>query len=181
MLKKLTITLPLILTGCSASLIGTVSDYTGSDSARIRAKNYLPPLTLSTYKQVGGCYQEIESKTLTAGVNVLGIKSTSNKSIPGMTSRSSELEGLDVLEYTIKADQYMAVEFVEQTTNTQYNKSYAVRQSVFIPERGHDYDIYPTNSGVVIKDLTNSDGKVRDWGAMKECKYKIFLGKKDYD
>lgn len=164
--KVLVILTSLALTGCAANFGEPLTDYKGSDSARIRAKNYLPPLALIKYKQVGDCYQELDVKPLTASLNVLGFKSTSNKLIPGMTARSPELEGNDVMEHVIQADIPMAVAFNEQTGN-QYSKYTVMHSGVFIPERGHDYDVFSEGSRVIIKDLTS--GTTRDWGNMQKC------------
>ncbi|CNK52852.1 Uncharacterised protein [Yersinia mollaretii] len=170
------------ISGCSVSLTKSMEDYTGSDSARIRVKNYLPPLTLEVYEKSGQCFKLVSMNTLTAGVNVAGIKSTYNKKITGMRPPSPEMSGMDSLEYSIKANQHIRITYKEETFRSQYNQVIATRSKGFVPETGHDYDVYAVNSGVRVVDLTNSDGAPRYWGEdEKECQYKNgLLGQRNY-
>lgn len=71
------------VSGCSVNLTKSVDDYTGTDFSRIRVKNYLPPLTFEVYEKSGQCYKLVDAKSLTAGVNIIGIKSTYNKKTAG--------------------------------------------------------------------------------------------------
>lgn len=170
------------VSGCSVNLTKSVDDYAGADFARIRVKNYLPPLTLEVYEKAGQCYKLVDAKSLTAGVNVIGIKSTYNKKLPGMLPPSPEMQGMDAIEYKIKANQHVSITYKEETFRSQYNQTIATRSSSFIPEVGHDYDIYPVNSGVNIVDLTSSNHAPKSWGNEdKECNYKTgLLGGRNY-
>ncbi|CAI2459255.1 hypothetical protein BSQ98_23205 [Serratia liquefaciens] len=170
------------VSGCSVNLKKSVDDYTGTDFSRIRAKNYLPPLTFEVYEKSGQCYKLVDAKNLTAGVNIIGIKSTYNKKLPGMLPPSSEMQGRDAIEYKIKANQHIIITYKEETFRSQYNQVIETRSSSFIPEVGHDYDIYPVNSGVRIVDLTSSTHVPKSWGNEdKECSYKTgLLGGRNY-
>ncbi|WP_235895646.1 hypothetical protein [Yersinia alsatica] len=170
------------ISGCAVNMTKSLEDYTGSDSARIRVKNYLPPLTLEIYEKSGQCFKLVSTKSLTAGINLVGIKSTYNKKITGMRPPSPEMAGMDSLEYSIKSNQHIRITYKEETFRSQYNQIIATRWIGFVPETGHDYDIYAVNSGVKIVDLNNTDGIPRYWGKEdKECKYEDgFFGKKNY-
>lgn len=171
-----------VVSGCSVSLTKSVDDYAGADFARIRVKNYLPPLTLEVYEKSGQCYKLVDAKSLTAGVNVMGIKSTYNKKLPGMLPPSTEMQGMDAIEYKIKANQHVSITYKEETFRSQYTQIIATRSSNFIPEVGHDYDIYSSKSGVSVVDLTSSNHAPRSWGNEdKECNYKTgLLGGRNY-
>lgn len=171
-----------VVSGCSVSLTKSVDDYAGADFARIRVKNYLPPLTLEVYEKSGQCYKLVDAKSLTAGVNVMGIKSTYNKKLPGMLPPSTEMQGMDAIEYKIKANQHVSITYKEETFRSQYTQIIATRSSHFIPEVGHDYDIYSSNLGVSVVDLTSSNHAPRSWANEdKECNYKTgLLGGRNY-
>ncbi|KFB90105.1 hypothetical protein CR62_09035 [Serratia grimesii] len=183
LIKVLTVFLSVsVVSGCSVSLTKSVDDYAGADFARIRVKNYLPPLTLEVYEKSGQCYKLVDAKSLTAGVNVMGIKSTYNKKLPGMLPPSTEMQGMDAIEYKIKANQHVSITYKEETFRSQYTQIIATRSSNFIPEVGHDYDIYSSNSGVSVVDLTSSHHASKSWGNEdKECNYKTgLLGGRNY-
>ncbi|CAQ84850.1 MULTISPECIES: hypothetical protein [Photorhabdus] len=178
-MKKLILVISIsLLSGCAISLTKPMEDYSGTDSARIRVRNYLPPLTLETYEKSGECFKLVDLRTLTAGVNFIGIKSTYNKKIPGMTPPSLQMQGADALEYVIKANQHMRITSQEYTNRSP--SGYI--SSSFIPEVGHDYDIFPYDSSVIIKDLSSKNG-YRNWNDDdKECKYKTsLLGGRNYE
>ncbi|MNG81150.1 hypothetical protein [Serratia inhibens] len=184
LIKILAVTLSVgAVSGCSVSLTKSMEDYAGTDSARIRVKNYLPPLTLEVYEKSGECYKLADARTLTAGVNVIGIKSTYNKKLPGMLPPSPEMQGMDAIEYKIKANQHVSITYKEETFRSQYNQTIATRSSSFVPEVGHDYDIYPANAYVSIIDLTAGNHAPRYWGKEdKECSYKTgLLGGRNYE
>ncbi|ACZ78801.1 MULTISPECIES: hypothetical protein [Dickeya] len=183
-MRKFIAIIPVLFSvGCSISTTKSMSDYEGSDSSRIRVKNYLPPLTLEVHEKSNGCYKVIDARTLTAGVNFIGIKSTYNKRIPGMAPPSTAMQGMDSLEYVIKANQHIKITYQEETFRSQYTQIIATRSASFIPEVGHDYDIYPTNGGMAIKDITAANSQVRWWGWDEvECKYHLgWFGRKAYN
>ncbi|MGB8663303.1 MAG: hypothetical protein WCD24_00850, partial [Serratia inhibens] len=90
---------------------------------------------------------------------------------------------MDAIEYKIKADQHVSITYKEETFRSQYNQTFATRSSSFIPEVGHDYDIYSVNAGVNIIDLTAGNPAPRSWGKEdKECRYKTgLLGGRNYE
>ncbi|MCI4239593.1 hypothetical protein MRP00_21805, partial [Dickeya dianthicola] len=65
------------------------------------------------HEKSNGCYKVTDARTLTAGVNFIGIKSTYNKKIPGMTPPSTAMQGMDSLEYVIKANQHIKITYQE--------------------------------------------------------------------
>jgi hypothetical protein len=99
-----------------------------------------------------------------------------------MLPPSTEMKGMDAIEYKIKANQHVSITYKEETFRSQYNQIIATRSSNFIPEVGHDYDIYSSNSGVSVVDLTSSNHAPRSWGNEdKECNYKTgLLGGRNY-
>lgn len=166
-----------LLSGCSVSLTKSPEDYTGSDFSRIRAKNYIPPLTMNIYKKDGDCYKLSETLSLGPGFNIAGIKSTYNKKIPGMIPPSKELQGLDSLEYKIKANQKIELEYSAETFRSQYNQTITTYRYTFIPKEGHDYDLYTENYGqITVFDLTTNKIAEKGWGEDKECKGKKVFG-----
>lgn len=174
----------LLLSGCSVSLVKSPSDYNGSDFSRIRAKNYIPPFTMNIYKKDGSCYKLSETSSLGAGFNIIGIKSTYNKKIPGMTPPSKKMQGLDALEYIIKANQRVELEYRAETFRSQYSQTITTYRYAFIPKEGHDYDLYTDEYGqITVFDLTTNEIAEKGWGEDKECKAKrsFWTGKTIYD
>lgn len=157
------------LTACSVNIDKPPEDYTGSDASNIRAKNYLPPLTLVVYQKSGNCYKEVDSRSLGPGFNIVGIKSTFNKKIPGMLPPSEELKGLDALEYRIKANQRLMLTYTAEVFRSQYNQRYETYTFSFIPKEGHDYDLYPQKSSIGVFDLTTQQAVVDGWDGDKRC------------
>ncbi|WP_261154432.1 hypothetical protein [Serratia ficaria] len=167
--------IPLIMfiSGCSVSLNKSPEDYTGSDFARIRVKNYLPPLTMEIYKKDGECYKLSDTRSLGPGVNFIGIKSTNNKKISGMFPPSKDLQGMDALEYKIQANQRINITYRAETFRSQYNQTISTFSRQFVPEAGHDYDIWVGDYGAIqISDLTKSESAPDNWHGDKECKAK---------
>ncbi|WP_337239156.1 hypothetical protein [Proteus faecis] len=187
MSKKLIITIATsicLLSGCAVRLASSPEDYQGSDFSRIRAKNYAYPLTMNIYEKDGDCYKHTDTKSLGPGFNIFGIKSTYNKKIPGMLPASKEMQGLDALEYKIKANQRIELEYKAVTFRSQYTQTITTYRHRFIPKEGHDYDLYDNNLGIInIFDLTTNSFVNNGWGSDKECKGKVsyWTGKMNYD
>lgn len=173
-----------LLSGCAVRLASPPEDYQGSDFSRIRAKNYAYPLTMNIYEKDGNCYKQTDTKSLGPGFNIIGIKSTYNKKIPGMLPPSKEMQGLDALEYKIKANQRIELEYKAVTFRSQYTQTIKTYRHKFIPQEGHDYDSYDGDFGIItIFDLTTNSFVNHGWGDDQECKGKVsyWTGKMNYD
>lgn len=172
------------LSACSVSLSKAPEDYTGPDAAKIRAKNYLSTLALEVYEKSGDCYKKVDSRSLGPGFNIAGIKSTFNKRLPDMLPPSEELKDRDALEYRIKANQRLRVTLTKETFRNQSTTEYTTYKHDFIPKEGHDYDLYPLNSGygVGVFDLTTQKAVPDTWDGDKECEFEKswFTGGKNY-
>lgn len=170
------------LSACSVSLSKAPEDYTGPDASRIRAKNYIPPLSMEIYEKEGSCYKKVSDKSLGPGFNIVGIKSTFNKRLPDMLPPSEQLKGADALEYRLKANQRLKITYTRETFRSQYNQEYTTYTYNFIPREGHDYDLYPTNTGIGIIDLNTQQPVPNSWGDDKECEFEKnwFTGGKSY-
>lgn len=176
----------LLLSGCVISL-SPLSDYTGNDSAKIRIANNVDPLSLKFFKKVGSCLQEVDSKSLVTGVNILGVKSTKSKKVEGIKSspEGSPLIMVDVMEYSIQPEQYLQIGY-RTTSQSTYSQQVHSSYRSFIPKAGHSYEAYTLTGGyyiqpVMIMDIT--DGKntpAPEWN-ISECNYEVsMMGKKVY-
>lgn len=144
----------LLLVGCAISL-KMPNDYNGSDFSRIRVQNSIDVLSMSVYEKEGDCYKYIDTWSLGPGFNIIGIKSTANKKTPSMLPPSGKMIGVDALEYKIKSNQGLMITY-EITTNSQYNTLTHSFLHKFIPEKGHDYDIYINDlKTITVYDLTD--------------------------
>ncbi len=166
-----------MLSGCVISTSSSLDDYAGADAAKLRVSNNADALTLHIYTRVGSCLQEVDSKSLTAGINVLGIKSTRNKTVAGIAPvpEGSPLKGLDVMEYTIKAGQYLSLGY-STVSETQYSQTRHDASRSFVPTAGHSYEAYTGQGGyyineVIITDITQGKNDLAPTWPLKECKY----------
>ncbi|MDK1193894.1 hypothetical protein QMW88_00105 [Cronobacter dublinensis] len=174
------------LTGCIIAS-NTLDDYSGKDSAMIRLENYMAPLSLQVYRQVGTCVQQVDNKSLTAAVNILGIKSTYNKKVPAIATvpGSSPLNDKDVLEYAVQPNQLYKIGY-QTTSQTTYSTSVYSSYRSFKPQPGHSYEVYTLAGGyyihgIMITDITQGkDEPAPEW-TLKECDYDLsMLGQKVY-
>lgn len=151
-----------VLSGCAVSL-KMPDDYNGSDFSRIRVQNSIDVLSMSTYEKEGDCYKYIDKVSLGPGFNIMGVKSTANKKIPSMTPPSEKMIGVDALEYKIKANQGVVISY-EIVKTTQYNTITRPFIHKFIPEKGHDYDIYIGDTQTInVYDLTDKKYILTGW------------------
>jgi len=176
----------LPLSGCVISL-SSMGDYSGTDAAKIRVANTSDPLSMKFYKKVGSCLQEIDSKSLAPGVNILGFKSTKFKKINDIEPlpEGSPLRGVDYMEYNIQPGQYLKVGY-RTTSQTMYTQTLHTSYRSFIPKAGHSYETYTLRGGyyinpIMITDITNHKNDAAPEWDIKECDYNIsLLGQKVY-
>ncbi|WP_071886763.1 hypothetical protein [[Enterobacter] lignolyticus] len=180
------IVLSLPLTGCVIA-ISPMSDYSGNDAAKIRVVNNASPLSIKFYRMSGGCLQEVDSKSLVQGINILGMKSTKSKYIEGIKQppEDSPLRGVDVMEYNIQPGQYLEIGY-RTTSQTTYTQTVHSSYRSFIPKANHSYEAYTLTGGyyiqpVMITDITEGKSTPAEVWNVKECNYTIsLLGKKEY-
>ncbi|GKX61440.1 hypothetical protein [Pragia fontium] len=169
--KIVLLLLSLFLSGCIVN-VNPLEDYTGHDMAMIRVKNYYLPLSIIRYQKIGSCIQRLERNSLTAGINILGIKSTYNKKIVGMPPSpvTSQLKRSDVMEYTIKADQPVMITYEKNVGGREISST-----NSFIPQSGHSYEIFTVGitDNIIVTDITQGkDDQPAKWDwDLKGCEY----------
>lgn len=180
--------IPLLLSGCTFHLNKEQEDYSGSNAAMLRVENGDMPLILRSYRTVGNCYQQTVQRGLTAGFNLMGIKSTYNKKIAGIapSPEDSKVKNSNVMEFRIKADQPIEVMYMI-TVKRAFGEQLIQSSKYLIPEAGHSYEAWldkkPDNNNppIMIKDITSGKSNAPAAWALTECKHTYtLLGNKEY-
>lgn len=179
---------PLLLSGCTFHLNKQQEDYAGSDAALLRVENSDLPLILRSYHPVGKCYQQTTQRGLTAGFNLLGIKSTYNKKIAGIapSPEASKIKHANVMEFRLKAGQPVEVMYMI-TVQSAYGEHIIESSELFIPEAGHSYEAWVDQSlhinhpPIRTTDITSGNNNSPAKWLLDECKHTYtLLGNKEY-
>ena len=166
----------MTLAGCTIST-ATMDDYSAADAAKLRVENYATPLVAEIYQQSGSCLRQVDQKSLTSAVNILGIKSTRNKKIAGIAPlpASSPLQGKDVMEFSVKPGQFLRIGYVTVSQTTYSQTVHESFRSVS-PKAGHSYEVYTLPGGyytheIMITDVTEGKDIPAPVWALNECPY----------
>ncbi|WP_072093383.1 hypothetical protein [Pantoea sp. RIT-PI-b] len=150
----------LIISGCTLNFRPSPEEYTGTDAARVRVGND-GNTAIRTYEKIGECYKKVSEKSVTSSLVLMGIPTTGNKKVAGMTP-SADIKTMSVKEYSIKPNQYLEVVryYTESHTYGSFERQISTR---LYPLPNHDYDVIVSDISIRIKDLTPSEGGTNSW------------------
>lgn len=177
-IKKGAFLLVMILTGCQANMHGSMDDYKGSDSAKIRVLDK-GVLSATLYDNQGSCYKDLGTKRLTSFfmLSLIGQADTTISSGKKVNMvHPSRFGNSTINEYVVKGNQLLGISNTTQETTYTGGSTNHTSTLFFIPLVGHEYEIsagetkYESNPAYpIITDLTTDKNDNPDLYKIKVC------------